>query len=112
MLTQPLTDDIKKSFNLAIDMLGVPSTWTQAKPPNSTATPTIGFRTAGINDAEVINAYGIGAKIVTMKVDDFTVAPEKFDEILVLAERYTLDAVNPIHLNGAVIGYKAFIRGK
>ena len=112
MLEQSLFDDVRGSFNLAIDMLGVPSTWTQAKPPNATATPTIGFRTAGLNDTEVVSAYGIGAKIVTMKVTDFTVAPQKFDTIEVLTERYTLDAVNPVHLNGVVIGYKAYIRGK
>lgn len=111
MLEQSLFDDVKGSFELAINTLGVPASWSTADGSN-TGTPIIGFRTAGLNDTEVINAYGIGAKIVTMKFADFPVAPKKFDKIIVGLEHYTLDAVNPVHLNGVVIGYKGYIRGK
>lgn len=113
MLDLKHTRDMKKAFETTIDALGVPAVWTQAS-GGGTGNLTIGFRTAGADDNEIINAYGIGAKIVKMKASDFTppVEPQKFDSIVINSERYTLDACMPIHLNGALIGFKAYVRGK
>ena len=112
MLSATDANNLRGAFTTAIDALGVPATWTQAKPPADTKNITVGFRTAGKDDQEIVAAYGIAAKIITMKAADFTTDPEKFDSLLIMNERYTLDAVMPVHLNGAIIGYKAYARGK
>lgn len=104
--------NVKGSFEQVIELLGSPCIWTQAKPPHATKTVRAGFRTAGAQDAEVVNAYGIGAKIITLKAADFTVPPEKFDKLQFNAERYTADSVQPIHLNAAVVGWKIYARGQ
>lgn len=113
MLDTAFRNVLRGEFENVVDMLGVPGTWTQAKPPNNTLPTTVGFKTAGLDDKEVVNAYGVGAKIITFKAADFaTTAPEKFDQLTIAGERYTLDEVMPIHLNGVLIFYKAFVRGK
>lgn len=107
---------MRNAYISTIDLLGVPATWTQTKAPNRTANMTIGFRTASKDDVEVVNTYGFGSKIVTFKAGDFTAdEPVKFDRVQINppgGETYALDAVLAVHLNGTVIGYKGFIRGK
>ena len=103
---------IKASFNTTINMLGVPAVWSQAKAPEATANITVGFKTAGKDDEEIVNAYGMGAKIITLIDGTTSPAPLKFDRIEIDNEVYTLGAVMPIHLNGTVIGHKAIARGE
>lgn len=105
-------NNVKGSFEQVIELLGSPCVWTQAKPPHATKTVRAGFRTAGAQDTEVVNAYGMGAKIITLKAADFTTAPEKFDKLQFGTERYTADSVQPVHLNAAVIGWKIFVKGQ
>ena len=94
-----------------IDLLGVPATWTQTKAPMATADVLVGFKSATWRDEELINAYGIGAKVFTIKVSDIPVV-EKFDRITIGDERYTIDSVMPVYLNGTKIFHKAVVRGK
>jgi hypothetical protein len=93
-----------------VDMLGVPSQWIQAKAPKATANATIGFKTAGWKDESIISAYGIGAKVITVKVRDIAVI-EKFDQFVVSGERYTINAVSPIYINGEHAFHKCFVKG-
>ncbi len=104
---------VRGGFKQVISLLGVPATWTQVLPPNATLTATVGFKTAGKNDSEVVNSYGIGAKIITFDADNFrTQPPKKFDKLEVMGEVYILDEVMMVHLNGEVVGFKAYARGK
>ena len=102
---------VKGSFEQVVGLLGVPSTWTQAKPPHGTAAINVGLKTAGPKDVEIVNAFGIDAKILTIRAIDMTTPPEKFDTFTVNGERFTADAVHPVLLNGTVIGWKIYIRG-
>lgn len=102
---------VRGSFEQVIGLLGVPAAWSEAIAPNATANLVIGFRTAGREDTEVINAYGPHSVIMTFAAKDMPQAPVKFDSVEIRGTRYTLDAVHPIHLNGSLIGWKAFSRG-
>lgn len=99
------------SYEGVVDTLGVPAVWTQTKDPKATQDVLVGFKTASWRDEELINAYGIGAKVFTIKVSDIPVI-EKFDRIEINGERYTIDSVMPVHLNGVQIFHKAIVRGK
>ena len=111
MLTAAATSAFKTQFNDVVAALGVPATWSRAKAPSPTKTLTVGFRTAGVKDTEIVNAYGINAIVLTVRAIDVSVAPEKFDSFTVNGVRHTADAVHPVHLKGEVIGWKLYVRG-
>ena len=94
-----------------VDLLGVPAVWEQTKDPQATKDVVVGFKSATWRDEELINAYGIGAKVFTVKVSDIPVI-EKFDRITIAGERYTIDSVMPVHLNGVQIFHKCIVKGK
>lgn len=102
---------IRRNFEGTVAMLGVTATWSRAKAPTPTQQLVIGFKTAGVKDTEVVNAYGINAVVMTVRAVDVSVAPEKFDAFIVNGVRHTADAVHPVHLNGVVIGWKVYVRG-
>ena len=102
---------VRGGFEQVVGTLGVPVVWTQAIAPNATKTVTVGFKTAGKDDAAIVNAYGQSAVIMTFLAKDMTQAPVKFDEVALNGNRYTLDAVHEIHLNGILVGWKGMSRG-
>lgn len=102
---------IRSSFERTIADLGVPASWERAKAGGAAATVTVGFRTAGVRDEAIVNAYGINAVIMTMRASEAPVPPEKFDSFVVHGVRHTADAVHPVNLNGDVIGWKIYVRG-
>ena len=103
--------NVRGSWESGVTMLGVPAAWTRAKAAGAAANLTVGFKTAGVKDVEIVNAYGINAIILTVRAIDVTVPPEKFDTFVVSGQRITADAVHPVHLNGSVIGWKIYARG-
>lgn len=103
-------NNIRGSFESTIHLLGVPATWVKAI-GGQTATVQVGFKTAGVKDTEIINAYGLNAIVMTVRQIDLPVAPEKFDSFTVQGVRHTADAVHPVHLNGSIIGWKIYVRG-
>lgn len=111
MLTGTTMQALKAAYLSALDLLAIPAELTRAGEASGTSY-MVGFKTASLDDTEVINAYGIGAKIITFKADDFTTTPPaKFDALAVHGERYTLDAVQPLHLGAEIIFYKAYAKG-
>jgi hypothetical protein len=113
MLGGALLSTVKSQYERTIDMLGVAATWTKANTPASTAAITIGSRIASDKDDAILNAYGIGALIFTLKATDFPVnPPTKFDTLKIGGEVYVIDHVSPVHMNGQVFGYRCYSRGK
>jgi len=49
--------------------------------------------------------------VFTVKVKDIALI-EKFDRIEIMGERYTIDAVFPVHVNGVHVFHKLFVKGK
>jgi len=111
MLNQEDADKIRAAQEALLDTLGVPATWIQAKEPQETKEVVLGFKSASWRDEELINAFGIGAKVFTVKASDIAVI-EKFDRFTIHGERYTADSAMPVHLNGLLFLWKVYIRGK
>lgn len=93
-----------------LDLLGTPGTWEQTKAPNATAQIVVGIKTASWKDEELVNAYGINARVFTIKAKDVAKL-EKFDVIKVGNEKYTMDAAIPVYVNGVVVFWKGVVRG-
>ena len=69
----------------------------------------------GLRDEPIANAYGVDAQIITLAhVGPFTTrAPQKFDAIVQGGHlRYVFDAVICRAVDGAVIAWTAYVRGK
>jgi len=104
---------LRAAFEQTFALLGTPATWRQAKAPHATKAIEIGIKTAGPRDDVIINTYGVGAKIITMKASDFTTTlPEQFDELVVGNEKLVLAAVHPVNIGNAVVFFKGYVRGK
>ncbi|RLC00592.1 MAG: hypothetical protein DRH90_18120 [Deltaproteobacteria bacterium] len=106
-----LHQSIKDAQYDAFDRLSVGVTWTQAKAPNATKDIRVGFKSLGWRDQELINAYGIGAKIFTVKVDDIPVI-DKFDKITLNGEAYTVNSVMPAYVGDMHTYHKVIVNGK
>lgn len=73
------------------------------------------LRHAGVRDEAIVNAYGVGAQIITLAaVPPFDCAPpQKFDRIVQGAHLlYVFDAVIPRTVGDVLIAYTAYVRGK
>jgi hypothetical protein len=106
MLSAGIKNIWLKRYQETINTLGVPAT---VYPKAGDAVECIvGFKTS--SDVDVINAWGVGSKIVTVQVADVALL-EKLDRIQIGSERYTLDSVAPVHLNDVLVGWRGIVRG-
>ena len=112
MLNATLQTSYVAAWNNQVALLGQPVTWEQAAPPNATKSIVAGFKTVGVKDEATVNAYGMGARIITIRAGDLPVAPEKFDRITVGGETDAIEDVQPVHLGGTLLGWRCFIKGK
>ena len=111
-MTLPLEDfqKIVSAQRSVLHMLGSPAEWRQAKPPQATVRCIVGMKTASWRDEELVNAYGLNARVFT--IDAAEVAKvEKFDQVIVGNERYTLDAAVPVYINNELVFWKGIVRG-
>jgi hypothetical protein len=102
--------NFRASMEQIVDSLGVPATWTQAKPPNASVSLKVGVKTISWRDEELVNAYGINARMFTMKSSDVQTLT-KFDEIRIGQEKYVMDAAIPVHIGGQLAFWKGIVRG-
>ena len=100
-----MLSDLKKGFKTTIDYLGTSALF-------KTKTIKLGFKTAGVKDEEIVNTYGVGAKILTIDIDTITVIPKKFDYIHIDSHKFVFEAVQPIYLGAEHVGYKIIVKGK
>ncbi len=111
MFTPAEQAKLKAAQLQAFAQLSIPATWTQTKAPKATKAISVGFKTAGFKDEIIVNSYGVGAKIITMK-QSYVPGMAKFDRITVGTERYTADAVHPVHLGSEVLFWKIIVKGR
>ena len=112
MFDAAMASKIQAAFANAFGLLSTPAVWTQAKPPHATKNIEVGIKTASVRDEAIINAYGVGAKIITMKASDFTTPPEQFDQIAIGGETYVLADVHSSVIGNVVQFHKGYVRGK
>jgi hypothetical protein len=74
----------------------------------------VALRTVAPTDIDLVNAWGIGARIITIAADDVTPdqAPEQYDRIEAAGGQFTVDYVHPIQLGETLVAYKCFSRGQ
>lgn len=94
-----------------LTQLGTPGVWCQALKPNATNKVTVGMRTVGWQDTELVNAYGINARILTVSVKEVSLLA-KFDRIEIGNEKYTLDDAIPVYVNGQIVFWKGVVKGR
>lgn len=97
---------IHGAFNTVLDLLAVPATWKQAKAPRATRNVNIGFTVATAREEAIVQDYGVGTRIITVKAGDLP-SLEKNDIFEVNGERYKIDGVQDLYINGT----KAFLQG-
>lgn len=105
----------KAIYRMGIQMLGIPGKVTNKKTGVAKDVARLGIANArNVGDVNIVNAYGLNARIVTIFVDDIPFTLEKFDTVDLIAERLVVDSVIEVHEpgTGAVIGYRGIIRGK
>lgn len=100
-------------YESIIDTLGVSAIFTHIKSNIQVKIAKVGIRTNSTNEA-LVNAYGVGSKVITVKATSLQTPPEKFDYVLINNERMVLEAVTLVHEPGTgdIIGYRCFIKGK
>lgn len=104
--------NLRGAFEQVLSLAGSSMTWRQTKAPHASKTVVGYIRMVGKDEIELINAYGMNAKILTLAAKDFTVKPEKFDTFVVGADKYTASAIQDVMLNNAVAFYKVYLRGQ
>lgn len=105
----------RTTYELAVNLLGIPGTVTHTKTGATQSVSRIGIANArSVGDVNIVNAYGINARILTFLQSSLPFEPEKFDVVEVTGERLVLDAVIPVHEpgSGVIIGFRGFVRGK
>jgi len=100
------------AFNQAIGALGLPASIQYAKGQPNKTIPQVGFASVSKTDEALVNAYGVAAKVITIRVTDVTTPPSKFDIVTIGTEKFTLADAHPIHCGTAVIGWKCYSTGR
>lgn len=111
MLAQSALTEMLKRYEQAIDLLGVPMLWTNVK--SGAEQPVIGgIRIASDEEINLVQSYGVGARIITLKARGLSRAPEKFDRFSLDSAVYVAELVAPVHLGGQLVGYRIYIKGR
>lgn len=111
MLAQSALTEMAKRYEQTIETLGVPMLWTNVK--SGVDQPVLaGIRVATDEETRLVQSYGIGARIITIKSRGLHRAPEKFDRFSVDGSVYVAEVVAPVHLGGQLIGYRIYTKGR
>lgn len=105
---------VRGGFEELIDLLGSTVKWVPSPSSHATASRTMvaGVRPVGADETDVVNAYGIDARIVTAKVSDFkTDQPQKFDRFELGDEVLVVHHVRIDRVNNAKALYTCYCRG-
>lgn len=100
-------DKYKAAWEQTIDTLGVPCEFASQK--GVTVNCVAGFKTT--RDEELVNAWGVGTRVITIRAMDVAEV-SKLDRCTIGPERYTFDAVMPVHLNDLLIGWRCIVKGR
>lgn len=96
-----------KQWNEGVKSLGVPATHVSTDGVETEC--TVGFKTT--KDEEIINSWGIGAKIITIRAAEVSQV-NKLERLFIMGQIYTLDFVDPVMLNDIFCGWRCYVRGK
>jgi hypothetical protein len=103
-----------QEFTQLREVLGVPVTFTSAKPPSVTKNLKAIVQPINSRDEGLINSYGVGAKTIQILASDLSIAPLKFDTVMCQNERLVIDTVvnQYVRGNGSISFYLCYVKGK
>lgn len=71
-----------------------------------------GFVTANLSNQTVVQAYGLGTRIVTLAAADLgAIVPKQFDRVAIAGGLFTVDTWSPVIAAGVTVGWKGYVRG-
>lgn len=105
-----VTAGFKQGLQTLLGLVGIDAVWNELAAPNRTVNLRVGVRTVGSEDEALVNAYGIGAKLLTVNGIDLPVAPVKFDTFTIDGVVFVADSVLPVYLNDSVDRYRVIAR--
>jgi hypothetical protein len=96
------------------EVLGIPITYTTAKPPVVVKNLKAIVQPVNSRDEALVNSYGVGAKTIQILASDLPIAPLKFDTVLCQNERMVIDTVVTQNTRGtgAISFYLCYVKGK
>jgi hypothetical protein len=73
----------------------------------------VALKTVGPTDQDIVNTWGLGARIITLPADGVPagVAPVRFDRVQIGASIHTVDYVHEMRLGDALVAWKLYVRG-
>lgn len=73
----------------------------------------VALKTVGPTDQDIVNTWGLGARIITLPGDGlpFGAAPARFDRVQIGASIHTVDYVHEIRVGDALVAWKLYVRG-
>jgi hypothetical protein len=110
MFSNEIKNNIVAGVVQAFDALSAPATFTSVK-TGTARTVQVAVKTVSSQDVAIVNAYGLYARVVTMKVSEFTVPPEKFDTVLLNGDLGVFAGVHLHSVNDVPVFYKGYIKG-
>lgn len=103
----------KNELAALVDYLGQPVTLEQTKLGMSKDLAKVLTQTTAKAPEAIVNAYGVNGREFVFKKDDLDTPPERFDVVTFNGERFVLDTEMTLYEpGGAVIGWRAFAKGK
>lgn len=80
--------------------------------PGAPVAVEVALKTVGPTDQDIVNTWGLGARIFTLPADGMDgAAPVRFDRVQIGASVHTVDYVHEIRIGDEVVGWKLYARG-
>jgi len=98
-------------FDSLIETLGVHASLYFSKKKSTIQNLQVGISTFGGADPQLVNAVGIGQRVITLRSKDVDESPAKFDFFTIGSEKLTIDTVSNVYepKTNHVIGYKCVV---
>lgn len=84
------------------------------KPSGGPLAVNIALKTVGPTDVDLVNTWGLGARIMTIPADELPpgMIVDRFDRLQIGTSIHTADYVHEIRLGDEVIAWKLYARGR
>lgn len=80
--------------------------------PGAPVAVEVALKTVGPTDQDIVNTWGLGARIFTLPSDGLAgAAPVRFDRVQIGESIHTVDYVHEIRLGDEVVAWKLYARG-
>ncbi len=103
---------VSRAFKQAVALLGTPMTMVSPQGEVIAVSLTCGLRMVGLDDINIVNAYGIETRIITVDADLVQRPPVQYDAFLLGSARFVVQAIREVRMNDTLLGYKCYCRSQ